>query len=231
MKKRDLLALRPSPAMAVALVALFSSLVGGAAAATLITGDGIARNAIAKKHIKANAVRSAKVKDGSLLSKDFKAGQLGVGATGAQGLRGAKGDTGDTGPAGPMDASLQKKTAESGQVFSGQIADHFSGNSNGNPFMILADSYPVPLPAGTPSTTVEYVPGAFTASCPGPGQSSPARLCVYQQGSQNLSASSPGHSAGSNSNPQRRYGFALDVIIQTNTSNGYLIANWAYQVP
>ena len=181
--KRGFLALRPSSAMAVALVALFSSLVGGAAAATLITGDDIARNAIAKKHIKANAVRSGQVKNGSLMNRDFKAGQLGAGATGAQGLRGAKGDTG---PAGPMDASLQKKTAESGQVFSGQIADHFSGNSNGNPFMILADSYPVPLPAGTPSTTVEYVPGAFTASCPGPGQSSPARLCVYRQSASNL---------------------------------------------
>jgi hypothetical protein len=95
--------------MAVALVALFSSLVGGAAAATLITGSDIAKNAIAKKHIKANAVRTGKVKNGTLLSEDFKAGQLPAGAmgpigpvgpAGAAGAKGDKGDKGDTGAAG-----------------------------------------------------------------------------------------------------------------------------------
>jgi hypothetical protein len=99
---------RPSPAMVVALVALVSSLTGGAVAAPLITGDDIAKNAIAKKHIKKNAVVSKKVKDGSLLSKDFKAGQLPAGATGPVGpvgLAGAKGDTGDTGATGPAGAT------------------------------------------------------------------------------------------------------------------------------
>ena len=59
---------------------------------------------------------SAKVKDGSLLGKDFKVGQLPAGprgatgatgatgttgTTGATGATGAKGDAGATGPAGP----------------------------------------------------------------------------------------------------------------------------------
>ena len=73
--RRKLLA-RPSPAMVVALVALVSSLAGGAVAATLITGDDIAKRTIASKHIKAGAVKTNKVKDGTLLKQDFKAGEL-----------------------------------------------------------------------------------------------------------------------------------------------------------
>jgi Collagen triple helix repeat (20 copies) len=102
--KRRLLVHRPSPAMAVALVALASSLTGGAVAATLITGKEIAKNAIAKKHIKKNAVRTGKVKNGTLLRRDFKAGQLPAGSPGApgpQGPQGLKGDTGATGEQGP----------------------------------------------------------------------------------------------------------------------------------
>jgi hypothetical protein len=95
-----LLSRRPSPAMVVALVALCSSLTGGAVAATLLTGKDIAKGAIAKKHLKADAVRSGKVKDGSLLSQDFKAGQLPAGSRGPQGLPGAKGDTGAAGAQG-----------------------------------------------------------------------------------------------------------------------------------
>lgn len=93
--KQRLLARRPSPAMVVAVVALVSSLTGGAVAATLITGKDIAKNAIAKKHIKKNAVVSKKVKDGSLLAEDFKPGQLVAGAPGATGPQGPKGDQGE----------------------------------------------------------------------------------------------------------------------------------------
>lgn len=49
---RKLLPRRPSPAMFVALVALSSSLVAGATAATLITGADIKNGSITNKDIK-----------------------------------------------------------------------------------------------------------------------------------------------------------------------------------
>jgi hypothetical protein len=77
--KRKLLSRHPSPAMVVALIALCSSLVAGATAATLITSKDIKRNAVRTKH----------VKNGSLLAKDFKRGQLaGSGAVAAKMNRG-----------------------------------------------------------------------------------------------------------------------------------------------
>ncbi len=96
-------------ANAMATIAVFLALGGGAYAAV-----NLPRNAVKARNIAPSAVSSGKVKDGSLLAKDFRAGQLpagaqgATGATGATGPRGAtgpKGDTGskgDTGPAGPL---------------------------------------------------------------------------------------------------------------------------------
>ena len=114
--RRRLLARRPSPAMVVAVVALVSSLTGGAVAATLVTSKDIKKNAVKSKHIKnkgvkgkdlkGNAVKGKHVKDGSLLAEDFLAGQLPAGATGPAGPQGAmgpegpRGEKGETGPSG-----------------------------------------------------------------------------------------------------------------------------------
>jgi hypothetical protein len=78
--------------MLVALVALCSSLVGGATAATLITSGDIARDAVRTKH----------VKNGTLRAEDFGAGQL---PAGAPGPTGAPGEKGDPGPAGSPDSA------------------------------------------------------------------------------------------------------------------------------
>jgi hypothetical protein len=80
--------------MVVALIALVLALTAPAWSASvkkLITGKQIAKNAIT----------SPKVKDHSLLAKDFKAGQLPKGDTGLQGPKGDKGDRGATGAPGP----------------------------------------------------------------------------------------------------------------------------------
>lgn len=80
--------LRPSPAMAVAFVALFVAGAGGATAAkSLVTG----------KVIKDNSVTGKDVKNGSLLKKDFKRGQLPRGAQGPQGPQGLAGPAGRAG--------------------------------------------------------------------------------------------------------------------------------------
>jgi hypothetical protein len=80
----------PSPAMLVALLALFVTMGSGAYAALVVPA-----NSVGNKQLKNSAVTAAKVKPGALLAKDFKAGQL---------PRGAKGDTGWQGPPGPSGA-------------------------------------------------------------------------------------------------------------------------------
>lgn len=97
---------RPSPAMLVAIIALVSSFVGSGYAATQL-----ARNSVGAKQLKRDAVRTAKVKNGSLSELDLSkaaraalAGAIGpqgpVGDRGPQGPIGDRGPTGDTGPAG-----------------------------------------------------------------------------------------------------------------------------------
>ena len=78
---------KPSPSMIVALVALIVALGGTSYAATKL-----AKNSVGTKQLKKNAVVSSKVKDRSLLNRDFRRGQI---------PRGPKGARGATGPAGP----------------------------------------------------------------------------------------------------------------------------------
>lgn len=62
-------------------------------------------NSVGSAQLKANAVTSGKVRDGALLRKDFKPGQLLAGprgSTGATGATGASGAQGPTGPPGPQ---------------------------------------------------------------------------------------------------------------------------------
>jgi hypothetical protein len=61
----------------VASLALFLALGGVSYAAVTLP-----KNSVGSKQIKSNAVTSSKVKDGSLLGKDFKAGQLPTGPKG-----------------------------------------------------------------------------------------------------------------------------------------------------
>ena len=71
---------RPSPALVVAVIALVFAATGTGWAVTQLP-----RNSVGTKQLKNGAVVSSKVKDGSLRSTDFAAGQLPAGATGARG--------------------------------------------------------------------------------------------------------------------------------------------------
>jgi hypothetical protein len=95
---------RPSPALVVAVVALFSSLVSGATATKLITGKQIATRTIAGKKLKNGTVTGKQVKDRSLGLREFKKGVLPsarAGDVGPQGPAGPEGPEGAAGPAGP----------------------------------------------------------------------------------------------------------------------------------
>jgi Collagen triple helix repeat (20 copies) len=89
------------------VVAVFGSTPLGHAAGNLI----LAKNSVGAPQLKKNAVTGGKVKNGTLMAADFKAGQLPgpqgpkgepgqQGPAGAQGPKGDKGDTGATGSPG-----------------------------------------------------------------------------------------------------------------------------------
>jgi hypothetical protein len=58
------------------------------------------KNSVGNKQLKTSAVTSSKVEDRTLLSKDFKAGQLPAGQRGLAGAPGRKGDAGAPGATG-----------------------------------------------------------------------------------------------------------------------------------
>ena len=107
---------RPTPSMAVALVALSISLGGTSYAAMKIGSRQITDNSVRSTDLRDNDVRSRDVRNGSLLAKDFRAGQLPqgkpgtagtpgtagpAGVKGTPGLQGTTGVSGATGPTGP----------------------------------------------------------------------------------------------------------------------------------
>jgi hypothetical protein len=79
----------------VASLALFVALGGVSwAAVTLPKGS------VGNRQLRRDAVTSVKVRDGSLLARDFKGGELPHGEPGAPGERGGPGPKGDSGPKG-----------------------------------------------------------------------------------------------------------------------------------
>ena len=116
---------RPTYANVVATLALFIALGGSSYAALKLP---------------ANSVTSAQVKNGSLLKKDFKAGQLPKGAKGAKGAKGDKGAPGDrgaTGAAGPAGLAGAAGTARAyAQVTAAGLVDVSKG--------ITVATHPIP---------------------------------------------------------------------------------------
>ena len=105
---RALRALRPSPALVVAVIALLVALGGSGYAAVALT---LPANSVGTTQLKSNAVISSKVKDHSLLKADFASGQIPAGprgAPGAPGPPGSAGARGPTGPAGPAGTASTK---------------------------------------------------------------------------------------------------------------------------
>ena len=101
---------RPSPAMVVALVALFVALGGSSYAVTQLP-----KNSVGAKQLKRNAVNSAKVKQGSLLLSDFKQSQRTrlVGPQGPQGIQGPQGPKGDAGAPGATNVVIRRDVGTS----------------------------------------------------------------------------------------------------------------------
>jgi hypothetical protein len=112
-----------------------------------------------------------------------------------------------------------------GEVLTGHFSQRYVANSG---FMLVHGSYSRPLPSGVAAPVLEYVPGAATATCPGIGQATAGRLCIYAFNVSNIASVSFG---GGNSAASRRYGFSLDVFPTAPANAGFIIASWAYRVP
>jgi hypothetical protein len=100
MKKRKWLRL-PSPALIVAMIALFVALTQTGLASRAVQAVQAGCNCANSSDIINNSLVSADIKNGSLLKKDFKKGQIPAGARGARGPAGPAGPAGPGGPAGP----------------------------------------------------------------------------------------------------------------------------------
>jgi hypothetical protein len=126
---------------------------------------------------------------------------------------------------GPPRPTLQ--LARSGQTMSGQLTVRYPAATG---FTLAGASYPRPLPPGTPQPTLEFIPEGAppTATCPGIGQATAGRLCVYGYNTQNIG--SVVNSGGANL-ANRGFGFSLDIFPAVAASPGYFLANWAYRVP
>jgi hypothetical protein len=142
---RRVLASRPSPAMAVAFVALLVALGGTSYAVVALPA-----NSVGKKQLRANAVTSVKVKNGALLRKDFKRGQLPAGprgpagARGPQGLPGPSGATNVTLRSGPLALETSVATCAPGERAVG------GGGFTPDPLSFLYNSSPT-IVSGTPT--------------------------------------------------------------------------------
>lgn len=115
--------LRPSPALAVAVFALFVALGGvGVAATNLVPKNSVGtaqiqNDSVTRAKIAHQSITSMLIKPGSLMASNFAAGQIPAGPkgdTGATGSQGAKGDTGARGPTGPAGAIETMGVAQGG---------------------------------------------------------------------------------------------------------------------
>jgi len=115
------------------------------------------KNSVGPKQIRKNAVRSSDVKNGGLLARDFRAGQLPAGPQGAQGPQGPQGLQGERGPIGTFGsvsvqhelaaAPLADATSRSYDVHcpEGQtaLAGGFRGDVTDSEFTDVASSRPI----------------------------------------------------------------------------------------
>jgi hypothetical protein len=212
---------RQSPAMIVAMLALFVALTGTAVATTSAL--------IGSAQIKNNSITGLDVKNKSLRPIDFRGSVRGprglrglTGATGATGAAGAKGDKGDQGVPGPFPDSLP-----AGKTVRGNFALTGVATAGGQRF-----ESPISFVftfSGPP--TAKYIPsgGPAQAGCPGTVSNplaDPGFLCVYELQKINTVPNCIYSGGGGSCNSTNRYG---GIVYAESTAAGAVFAEgtWA----
>jgi hypothetical protein len=225
---------RQSPAMIVAMLALFVALTGTAVATTsaVITG----------KQIKNNSITGADVKNKSLTPRDFKgsvrgprglrgpAGPQGAqgpqGTQGAQGAQGAQGIQGIQGPPGPFPDG----DVPSGKTLRGAYAVRGQDGSIEPAYTSISFGFTL---ASAP--TVHYINQgtAPPAQCPGTvtnPQAQAGHLCVYEEGGSNLGTRGLFDPTTGTTGPASRYG--AGVYANSSGAGSFsLWGTWAATAP
>jgi hypothetical protein len=228
----------------ISSLCLFIVLGGSSYAAIALNENSIKSRHIANGQVKTsdlarNAVTTKKVRDASLLAQDFAPNQLphgpkgdtgGTGGTGPQGPKGDKGDAGPQGIPGPVDTSaLQTKVAKSGDTLTGMVTEN---SAPGESLGVVGDSWGAVLPVGVAEPTYDFVTSP-NPQCPGVGQATAGRLCVYVLSQSNRHDGYEIVWGDVWNATNRRYGWAFELEWTPPTQNGigWLNASWAYQVP
>lgn len=162
---------RPSPPTVISLIALFVALGGTSYAATRLP-----RNSVGWSQLRANAVSSAKVMDGTLLRKDFRPGELPIART-AESPSAGMGPQGAPGPAGQFPDALPP-----GRTIRGYY--DISGTAKaGATWASSSISFGFPLPSA-PATHYIGSGDPVPAGCAGGSVANPVadpgHLCVYE---------------------------------------------------
>jgi hypothetical protein len=161
---------RPSPAMVIAIVALIVALGGTGYAAIKLPA-----NSVGTAQLKKDAVTSLKVKNGSLLAGDFKAGQIPAGP------EGPAGSPGGAGPAGPFPDALPSGKTVRGAYNIGGTAAAAGALANSSISFVYAF-------ATAPSVKIVLQGAAAPAECSGNAtfpQAQAGFVCIYEESKTN----------------------------------------------
>jgi hypothetical protein len=207
---------RPSPAMAVALLALFVA-IGGTGYAALKLPKG----SVGARQLKKNAVRSAKVKDRSLQARDFKRGQLPSGPRGA------------TGPAGRSALTTLRR----GETIRGTW--NIDGDQANGSAHTAAVTFQLPASRPVDSAHValdgnDEPPGSGCSGTAAAPVAGPGFVCAYVASSAHTTSGSGFGAlrvfptASGATGDGSRYGFVIDVA---GTAAFRISGTWAYTAP
>jgi hypothetical protein len=162
---------RPQPATVISCVALAVALGGtGWAAVTL------PRNSVGPSQLRNGSVTSLKVRDESLLARDFRRGQLPAGPAGPAG---AAGPAGPQGPAGPRGATGLAGTARAyGLVGPDGVLDAAKSRNVVSVSHPGFGTYCITLPADIDAATTDVVASIDYSGTPTRNMSAERRLAA-----------------------------------------------------
>jgi hypothetical protein len=180
---------RPSPALAISLIALFVALGGTGYAAVVINGKNLKNKSVAGKKLKNKTITGGKVKGNTLGGAQINESKLGKVPSAEKATSASAADhatSADTAAnatsLGGAQASgfLRSGALQSGQTLTGAYVVAFS-RAAGEFTQGGAISFPIPL---SEAPDVTYLPpgSPATAECPGTASNplaTPGRLCVY----------------------------------------------------
>jgi hypothetical protein len=217
----------------VAYLALFLALGGTSAYAA----GALPKASVGTKQLKASAVTSPKVRDGSLQASDFAAGQLPPGERGPQGERGLQGERGATGPQGPQGEegpsgySIFDGAPPSGTTLTGYLVQQLPLATGKK--AAWAISFPVALDPAQPASigfspgVSDAVPDQVDTECTGSHlqpTAPPGKVCIYSRGASGTTAIQTRESTP--------WGFTIEMTSSGGNVDFVRFAGiWAYTAP